>query len=53
MARVLERVRSFGLRCLDCFEQLTLAERLQERAYCADCFPDEMDEEIDDGIKPC
>lgn len=53
VARVLERVRSFGLRCLDCFEQLTLAERLQERAYCADCFPDEMDEEIDDGIKPC
>jgi len=46
--RILERIGSLGLRCLDCFEQLTLTERLQDRSYCTNCFPSEMEEEVDE-----
>ena len=41
--RLLERVAESGKRCIDCFEQLTLVERLQGRGYCTDCFPDELE----------
>jgi len=41
--RFLARVRNVKLRCLDCFEQLTLAERLQDRAYCESCWPEETE----------
>lgn len=40
--RFLRKVMETGKRCIDCFEQLTLVERIQGRSYCTDCFPDEL-----------
>jgi hypothetical protein len=48
-ARLRARIDNLHRRCLDCFEQLTLAERNEGRAYCKACWPVEPTDEDD----PC
>lgn len=41
--KLLDTIRDYKLRCIDCGEYLTWAERFFGRSYCEDCWPKELE----------
>jgi len=46
--RLLQRIMNYGKACFICGESLTLAERVVGKTACADCWPEEIMDKLND-----